>query len=64
MSLREVIEELKNYPDEKEVAINARDLREIGAKIDAKIPEGRPVKVLLGTVRELVKQNPEPIDTP
>jgi hypothetical protein len=60
--LGEKIEQLKIYPDEHDIAINARDLRAFGLEVPEHIPGGTPVFLKVKDLRQLAEvSDVEPI---
>jgi hypothetical protein len=51
--LGQKIEQLKNYRNEDQIAINAKDLRSFGIDVSPKITGGNPVFLTVGDLRAL-----------
>lgn len=61
--LGQKIEQLKQFKDSDEVAINARDLRAFNFEVDSKIPDGNPVFLTVGDLRAVATaESVEPIE--
>lgn len=54
--LGEKLEQLKAYKNEDQIAINARDLRAFGFQVDETIPDGNPVFLTVGNLREIASE--------
>jgi hypothetical protein len=49
--LGQKLEQLKNFQDNDQIAINARDLRAFGMDVSPEIPGGNPVFLTVGDLR-------------
>lgn len=61
--LGQKLEQLKNYKDEDQIAINARDLRSFGIDVNPAIPGGNPVFLTVGDLRAVaVEEAVQPVE--
>ena len=61
--LGEKIEQLKNYPDNHDIGINARDLRAFGMEVPAEVAGGVAVFLKVKDLRDLaIVEEVEPIE--
>lgn len=56
--LDEKIQQLQSFLDKDEIAINARDLRAFGMQVDESVPDGNPVFLTVGELRDLAGIEP------
>ena len=60
--LGQKLDQLKAYKDDDRIAINARDLRAFGIHVNPGIPDGNPVFLTVGQLRDVaVEESVEPV---